>query len=119
MWQKTGAILPWDVPMDRIRSLLTVGAACEDGLTRLTLHMRRIDQRSGPSRLVRRRHGRPIRWHGGLAVVVALLAPTALTAQVLPAEPFALAGGRLVVSGDVSATVADTAEDYDDLLVAD
>lgn len=68
--------------------------------------MRRIDQRPGQSRLVRRRHGCPIRWQGELAVIVALLVPTALAAQVLPAEPIALAGGRLVVSGEVSGTVA-------------
>ena len=68
--------------------------------------MRRIDQRLGQSRLVRRRHGCPIRWRGGSAVIVALLVPTALAAQVLPAEPIALAGGRLVVSGEVSGTVA-------------
>ena len=39
-------------------------------------------------------------------MVVAMLVPTALRAQILPAEPFALAGGRLVVSGDVTATIA-------------
>jgi signal transduction histidine kinase len=55
--------------------------------------MRRIDERPGQSRLVRRRHGCTIRRHGRLAVIVALLVPTALAAQVLPAEPIALAAG--------------------------
>ena len=43
---------------------------------------------------------------GLIVVVVGLLKPDAVGAQVLPAEPFALAGGRLVVSGEVTATVA-------------
>ena len=47
-------------------------------------------------------------WIRTVAGVAALLAPTATpsVAQVLPAEPFALAGGRLVVSGEVAAAIA-------------
>ena len=68
--------------------------------------MRRTDERAVPSRPVRRRTRRPIRCRGVLAGFIGLLVPTALPAQVLPAEPFALAGGRLVVSGEMIATVA-------------
>ena len=68
--------------------------------------MRRTDERAVPSGPGRRRNRRSIRWRGALVGIIALLVPTALRAQVLPAGPFALAGGRLVVSGEVIATVA-------------
>ena len=52
--------------------------------------------------------GRLTGWFRAVAGVVALLVPTATSsvAQVLPAEPFALAGGRLVISGEVAAAIA-------------
>ena len=68
--------------------------------------MQRTHTRPAQSWLARRRHGRPLRWLGLIVVFVGLLMPAVVGAQVLPAEPFALAGGRLVVSGEVTATVA-------------
>ena len=68
--------------------------------------MQRTHKRPAQSWLARRRHGCPLRCRVVFVVVVGLLKPDAVGAQVLPAEPFALAGGRLVVSGEVTATVA-------------
>jgi hypothetical protein len=42
----------------------------------------------------------------GLAIVCALGLPGRATAQALPSEPIVLAGGRVTISGDVSAAVA-------------
>ena len=43
---------------------------------------------------------------GGLTLALALVCPTVVSAQLLPQETVSLAGGRLTVGGEVTATVA-------------